>query len=131
MSIRTGPSTFDGRAPALGPTEPAISLNLLDLYVRASVSADSLAGELGRYLNRDETTFSSSSKEMTRSDGSSVEFTIHGKALAAILEVVTSNSKATFECVRAPGPPGEFRNGGDDCSVDQGMNPIHPLVAMR
>jgi hypothetical protein len=65
-----------------------------------------LAAELGLYLNTDETTFSSSSNENSHSHVCYDESHIHEKALAAILEVVTSNSKASFEYVRAPEPQG-------------------------
>jgi len=41
------------------------------------------------------------------------ETSVHEQALAAILEVVTTNSKAAFEYVRVPEPARlEFRNGG-------------------
>jgi hypothetical protein len=88
------------------PALPAQPFTLRDLYVRASISGNSLAAELGRYLNIDETTFSPSQKENTHPHSASDEPNVHEKALAAILEVVTSRSHATFEYVHAPEPPG-------------------------
>ena len=100
-------------SPALGeqisPIHPAVSVKpftLLDLYARASISGNSLAAELGLYLNTDETTFSSTSNENHQSHICYDETHIHERALAAILEVVTSNSHASFEHVRAPEPQG-------------------------
>jgi hypothetical protein len=77
---------------------------LRDLYVRASISGNSMAAELGRYLNINETTFSSSTtNERTHSYS---EPSIHERALAAILEVVTTETVATNEYVRTPEPHG-------------------------
>ena len=84
----------------------ANDFTLRDLYVLASISGNSMATELGRYLNIDETTFSSSPKDSSPSDQSSDAADIHHQALAVILEVVTSNSNASFEYVRAPEPQG-------------------------
>jgi len=105
VSITKGPSDFDGQTSLPQPADRVTAFTLRDLYVRASISGNSLAAELGHYLNIDETTFSSS-KEIARSPTSSDERSVHEQALAAILEVVTSNSKAAFEYVRAPEPPG-------------------------
>ena len=88
------------------PALPAQPFTLRDLYVRASISGNSLAAELGSYLNIDETTFSSSLKENSQQLISSDESEVHDKALAAILEVVTANSHASFDYVRAPEPQG-------------------------
>jgi hypothetical protein len=85
---------------------PDLPFTLRDLYVRASISGNSLAAELGRYLNIDDTTFSSTFKGNSQSNISNDEHSVHEQALAAILEVVTSNSKAAFEYVRMPEPPG-------------------------
>jgi hypothetical protein len=82
---------------------------LRDLYVRASISGNSLVAELGRYLNIDETTFASSLKGGSEADGANDEACVNERALAAILEVVTSNSKAAFEYVRIPEPAGGVR----------------------
>ncbi len=65
-----------------------------------------MAAELGRYLNIDENTFSSSPKQNSQISVPSDEPTIHEQALSAILEVVTTKSNATFEYVRAPEPQG-------------------------
>jgi hypothetical protein len=105
VSITTG-SPLGEQFSSLRPAEQIKPFTLRDLYVRASISGNSMAAELGLYLNNDETTFSSSSKENTLSHISSDGSDIHQRALAAILEVVTSNSHASFEHVRAPEPPG-------------------------
>jgi hypothetical protein len=106
VSITTGSPALGEQTSPIHPPVPVKPFTLRDLYVRASISGNSLAAELGRYLNIDETTFSSSPKENSQSLNSSEESDIHEKALAAILEVVTSNSKAMFEHVRAPEPLG-------------------------
>jgi len=79
---------------------------LRDLYVRASISGNSLAAELGHYLNIDESAFAPSSKGNLPSKTFDDETSVHERALAAILEVVTTNSKAAIEYVRVPEPPG-------------------------
>jgi hypothetical protein len=105
VSINTGSPLGEQISP-MRPAVPAKPFTLRDLYLRASVSGNSLAVELGHYLNKDATTFSSSSKENSQTHNPDDETSVHEQALAAILEVVTSSSKATFECVRAPEPPG-------------------------
>jgi len=85
---------------------PVRPFTLRDLYVRASISGNSLAAELGSYLNVDENTFSPPSKGNSPSQLSDREPSVHERALAAILEVVTTNSKAAFEYVRVPEPQG-------------------------
>jgi hypothetical protein len=102
-------TTGSPRGEHVSPKPPAVPTNpftLRDLYVRASISGNSLAVELGRYLNIDETTFSSSSKEFSRTHIPGDETSVHEQALAAILEVVTSDSNATIAYVSAPEPPG-------------------------
>jgi hypothetical protein len=94
------------RASPSSDAVPDLPFTLRDLYVRASISGNSLVTELGRYLNIDDTTFSSSSKGNSQSNISNDEHSVHEQALAAILEVVTSNSKAAFEYVRMPEPQG-------------------------
>jgi hypothetical protein len=74
--------------------------------VRTSISGDSLAAELGRYLNIDENTFKSSLQSDTQSIVSNNELGVHEQAVAAILEVVASNSGAAFEYLSCPEPPG-------------------------
>jgi hypothetical protein len=109
VSITIGSSS---NGEHVSPTRPANTLKpftLRDLYVRASISGNSLAAELDSYLNIDETIFLSSTKEIAQSSnsiGGVEESEIHEKALAAILEVVTSNSSTSFEHVRAPEPQG-------------------------
>ena len=44
--------------------ELANNFTLRDLYVRASISGNSMAAELGRYLNIDSSTFSKTSTEL-------------------------------------------------------------------
>lgn len=105
MSITTASSGHDGETVPHPSAPPVTAFTLRDLYVRASISGNSLVAELGRYLNIDETTFSSSS-ESSQSHIPSHERNIHEQALSAILEVITSNSNATFEHVRAPEPQG-------------------------
>jgi len=105
VSITTG-SPQGGQIPPVLPAVPVKPFTLRDLYVRASISGNSLAVELGQYLNIDGTTFSSSLKENSQIPNPDDETSVHEQALAAILEVVTANSKAAFECVRAPEPQG-------------------------
>jgi hypothetical protein len=105
VSITTG-SPRGEQIPPMPPAVPVKPFTLRDLYVRASISGNSLAAELGSYLNIDETTFSSSLNGKSKSHNSSVETEVTEKALNAILEVVTTNSKASFEHVRAPEPQG-------------------------
>ena len=100
----TGSSDRDGQTFPLHPAAPAKAFTLRDLYERASISGNSMAAELGRYLNVGETTFSP--KEMSQANISSDELNVHERALAAILEVVTSEFNATFEHVRVPEPQG-------------------------
>jgi hypothetical protein len=95
-----------GQTSPVPPSDLPKPFTLRDLYVRASISGNSLAAELGHYLNIDATTFASSANENSQSHAPSEEPSVQEKALAAILEVVTSNSKASFEYVRAPEPPG-------------------------
>jgi hypothetical protein len=106
VSTNEGSPNFGERASPSSDAAPNLPFTLRDLYVRASISGNSLAAELGRYLNIDDTTFSSTSKGNSQSNISNDEHGVHERALAAILEVVTSNSKAAFEYVRMPEPPG-------------------------
>lgn len=85
---------------------PGPSFTLRDLYVRASISGNSLATELNTYLNIDKTAFASSSAQDAELNVSSAQPTIHEQALSAILEVVASDVNTTFEYVRVPEPPG-------------------------
>jgi len=105
VSITTG-SPFGGQISPARPALPVKPFTLRDLYERATVSGNSMAAELDRFLNIDETTFSSPSKENSQSRHSNDESDVYERALIAILEVVTSKSNATFEHVRAPEPPG-------------------------
>jgi hypothetical protein len=106
VSTNEGSPNFGERASPSSDVAPDLPFTLRDLYVRASISGNSLAAELGRYLTIDDTTFSSTSKGNSQSNISNDEHSVHERALAAILEVVTSNSKAAFEYVRMPEPPG-------------------------
>jgi hypothetical protein len=106
MSITKDSSDPDSQSTPPRSDVPDKPFTLRDLYVRASISGNSLAAELGRYLNIDENTFASSSKGNLQSEISNDETGVHEQALAAILEVVTTNSKAAFEYVRVPEPPG-------------------------
>jgi len=104
-TIKDSPSLGEEVSPSRSDL-PVKPFTLRDLYVRASISGNSLAAELGSYLNIDETTFSSSLKENSQQLISSDESEVHDKALAAILEVVTASSHASFEYVSAPEPQG-------------------------
>jgi hypothetical protein len=84
------------------PDAPTTTFTLRDLYVRASISGNSMAAELGRYLNIDESTFSKSSKEIAVI----AEPSVHEQALSAILEVVTANATPPSQYVRTPAPQG-------------------------
>jgi hypothetical protein len=106
MSITKDPSGHGTQATSRRFDAPLQPFTLRDLYVRASISGNSLAAELGRYLNIDESTFASSSKGNLPMDIVDDETSVHEQALAAILEVVTTNSKAAFEYVRVPEPQG-------------------------
>ena len=106
MSTNEGSPYFGEQASPSSDLVPDKPFTLRDLYVRASISGNSLAAELGHYLNIDDTTFSSTSKGNPQSTTSNDEPSVQEQALAAILEVVTSNSKATFDYVRIPEPPG-------------------------
>ena len=106
MSITKDSSDPDSQSTPPRSDVPDKPFTLRDLYVRASISGNSLAAELGRYLNIDENTFASSSKGNLQSEISNDETGVHEQALAAILEVVTTNSKAAIEYVRVPEPPG-------------------------
>jgi len=106
VSTTTGPSNFDGQASASDPNGSAKPLNLRDLYVRASISGNSLTDEIRRYLDVDEMHLPATSREMPQSDGLSDELAAYPKAPAAIFGVNTSNSEASFEHVCGPNPPG-------------------------
>jgi hypothetical protein len=106
VSTNEGSPNLGELVSASSDAVPNLPFTLRDLYVRASISGNSLAAELGRYLTIDDTTFSSTSKGYSQSNVSNDEHSVHERALAAILEVVTSNSKAAFEYVRMPEPPG-------------------------
>jgi hypothetical protein len=106
VSTDEGSPNFGERVSPSSDVVPDKPFTLRDLYVRASISGNSLIAELGRYRNIDDTTFSSSSKGNSQSNISNDEPSVHEQALAAILEVVTSNSRAAFEYVRMPEPPG-------------------------
>jgi hypothetical protein len=106
MSITKDSSDPGSQATASRIDVPGKPFTLRDLYVRASISGNSLAAELDRYLNIDENTLASFSKGNPQSNISNDETIVHEQALAAILEVVTTNSKAAFEYVRGPEPQG-------------------------
>ncbi|HEY5437266.1 MAG TPA: hypothetical protein VIJ99_00020 [Acidimicrobiales bacterium] len=106
MSLTNDSSNPDGRATVSGQTAPENTLTLRNLYERALISGNSLFVELGKYHNTYEVLESSSTKDSPPSTESSDEATIHEKALAAILDVVVANSQSSFECIRAPEPPG-------------------------
>jgi hypothetical protein len=106
MSITKDSSDPGSQATPSRIDVPNKPFTLRDLYARASISGNSLAAELGRYLNIDENTFASSLKGNLQSKISNDETSVHEQALAAILEVVTTNSKAAFEFVRVPEPQG-------------------------
>jgi hypothetical protein len=85
---------------------PLSEFTLRDLYVRASISGNSMAAELGRYLNINESTFSNLSQKISSSNGADAAPTVHEQALSAILEVVTATPKPTSQYVRTPAPQG-------------------------
>lgn len=86
--------------------ELANNFTLRDLYVRASISGNSMAAELGRYLNIDSSTFSKTSTELCVPDNAVPAPTVHEQALSAILEVVTANATPPSQYVRTPAPQG-------------------------
>jgi hypothetical protein len=106
VSSTTGSSKPGEHLSSSGPATSAKPFTLRDLYVRASISGNSLAVELDHYLNGHE-----SGNKPTRQEKSHIvrptdEPTVHEQALAAILEVVTANFHSTFEHVRVPEPTG-------------------------
>jgi len=109
VSTNEGSPNLGERASSSSDVAPDLAFTLRDLYERASISGNSLAVELGRYLTIDDTTVSSASEGDSRSNTSDDDHSVHEQALAAILEVVTSNSNAAFEYVRMPEPPGGVR----------------------
>jgi len=86
--------------------EPVGNFTLRDLYVRASISGNSMAAELGRYLNIDSSTFDRSDKSHLPPDDTDAAASVHEQALTAIIEVVTSDRGTPFEYVSAPSPQG-------------------------
>jgi hypothetical protein len=81
------------------------SITLRDLFERATISGNTLASELGLHIYADEESApSTGQKHESHDTGDRV--TIHEKALAAIIEVVISNSSSTLDVVRVPDPPG-------------------------
>ena len=86
--------------------ELASNFTLRDLYVRASITGNSMAAELGRYLNIDSSTFSSASTELSPSNEAVAAPTVHEQALSAILEVVTANPTPPSQYVRTSAPQG-------------------------
>lgn len=105
MSTTTGPP-FGEAASLPGTVAPALPFTLRDLYARAAISGNSLAVELGHYLNIDETMFSPALIEYSQVQFTDDESDVHQRAVDAIHQVVASNSKAIFEHVRAPEPQG-------------------------
>jgi hypothetical protein len=106
VSIASGTSRVGLRASTTDSSAPLTPYLWRDLCVRTTISGNSLADELGRYLNIDETTFGSAPHEGFRSHESVDTPTLNEQALAAILDVVVTNSNASFECVRVPEPEG-------------------------
>lgn len=104
MLITKG-SPRGGHISPLCPSALVQTFALRDFFVRGG-SGKSLATELIRYRNIDETTYSSSADENSQSLNSVGESGIHEKALVAIPDFITSNSNTTFEHVRAPEPRG-------------------------
>lgn len=105
MLITTATSVCDEQTNPLPTVTAKSSSNLRDHYVRASISGNSRAAELGRYLNINETTFQSAPTE-TDSKTSCDESSVHEHSLAPILEVSTSSFNDTFDYVRIPEPQG-------------------------
>jgi hypothetical protein len=105
VSITEGSSSAEEMAGATDRNGPANAFTLRDLYVRASISGNSLATELDLYLNGVEAT-SPQSNESSRPRNFVEPTTVHEKALAAILEVVISNSNSSIDYVKVPEPRG-------------------------
>jgi hypothetical protein len=79
---------------------------LRELYERATISGNTLASELGLYVYTQKECGALATNRNTQSRDSVDCVTVHEKALAAIIEVVISNSNSTFDIVRVPEPPG-------------------------
>jgi hypothetical protein len=106
VSLTKDSSSADGNVTSSGQIEPAHSFTLLDLYERATISGNSLASELGLYLYTYEETVSSAMSDNSQTREILDSVTVHEKALAAIIEVVISNSNSSFDYVRVPEPAG-------------------------
>jgi hypothetical protein len=79
---------------------------LRELYERATISGNTLASELGLFVYTQEECGALATNQSTQSRDSVDCVTVHEKALAAIIEVVISNSNSSFDIVRVPEPPG-------------------------
>ena len=106
MSITKDSSDPGPQATSSRYDVPLRPFTLRDLYVRASISGNSLAAELGHYLNIDESAFAPPANGNLPTKIVDDETSVHERALAAILEVITTNSKAAIEYVRVPEPTG-------------------------
>jgi hypothetical protein len=90
---------------SLRPFEPVNQMTLRELYVRTSISSDSAAAELGRYLNIDETTFSSS-RGRPHSTVRAADEPIHELTQGLVEEVAIDTSSTAIEYICAPEPRG-------------------------
>jgi len=106
VSLTKDSSSGDGEVTPSSQKAPEHSFTLLDLYERATISGNSLASELGLYLYTYEETASSAMSDNSQTREALDSVTVHEKALAAIIEVVTSNSNSSFDYVRVPEPAG-------------------------
>jgi len=106
VSLTKDSSSADGQATSSGQIAPSPSITLLDLYERATISGNSLASELGLYLYTYEETVFSAMSDSSKTRGPLDSVTVHEKALAAIIEVVISNTNSSFDYVRVPEPAG-------------------------
>ena len=106
VSLTKDSSSADREASASPQIPHAPSFTLRDLFERATISGNTLASELGLCLYTDEELVTSANRETSQTSGSSDGVSVHEKALAAIIEVVISNSNSSIDCVRVPEPPG-------------------------
>jgi hypothetical protein len=106
VSLTKDSSDADGRVIASRHTVRAQSITLRELYERAIISGNTLASELGLYVYTQEECGALATSQSSPSRDLVDCVTVYEKALAAIIEVVISNSNSTFDVVRVPDPPG-------------------------
>jgi hypothetical protein len=106
VSLTKDSSNADGEAVASRLASRAHMITLRELFERATISGNTLASELGLHIYTQEESDPLATNEGPQCRDSADFVTVHEKALAAIIEVVISNSDSTFDVVHVPEPPG-------------------------